>query len=254
MAAATLLALAATGAMGAPPLQRMPQIHYTPPCYREVSPPHDIAAALYDPKAATYTVMPGCWHARPGGWQQLATTDLVSYELVGAPKSLGGSGGLLIDEAGDMVAYSSTVSMWRVGASDFYQPADKWQKLPGFKQEGGGDPVIWKDERDGRYYAITANGRGGAAANPAGTGFEPLWSSAALHGNNSDWAPLRTPFLRIKQTSIARVGNWTRPQEFVTPDFFPLGEAATAKGWVFLTTDYGLWCVQQPSPRHLVTV
>jgi hypothetical protein len=27
------------------------------------------------------------------------------------------------------------------------------------------DPVIWKDERDGRYYGITANGRGGAASN-----------------------------------------------------------------------------------------
>jgi hypothetical protein len=223
-----------------PPLQRMPQIHFTPPCYRAVSPPHDIAAALWDPAERTYTVMPGCWHARPGGWQQLATKDLVSFELIGQPKSLGGSGGLLIDERGDMVAYSSSVSMWRAKAADFYQPADSWTPVKGFKQSGGGDPVIWRDERDGRYYAITANGRGGAKENPDGTGFEPMWSSPALYGNSSDWKPLPTPFLRVKTTIIDRVGNWSRPREFVTPDFFPLGEPATAKAWVFLTTDYGL--------------
>ena len=53
-----------------------------------------------------YTVMPGCWHSHPGGWQQIATKGLVSFTLVGWPKSLGGSGGLLIDDRGDMVAYS----------------------------------------------------------------------------------------------------------------------------------------------------
>eukprot|EP01052_Picozoa_sp_SAG31_P049920 SAG31_NODE_11155_length_1060_cov_0.987513_1_plen_178_part_10 len=137
-----------------PPLQRMPQVHFTPPCYRAVSPPHDIAAALFDQKASTYTVMPGCWHAKPGGWQQLATKDLVSFELIGEPKSLGGSGGLLIDEQGDFVAYSSSVSMWRAKAADFYQPANSWKREKGFQQHDGGDPVIWKDERDDRYYAI----------------------------------------------------------------------------------------------------
>ena len=223
-----------------PPLQRSPQVHFTPPCYRNAEPPHDIAAALYDPKAGLYTVMPGCWHAKPGGWQQLSTKDLVSFTLIGEAKSLGGSGGLLIDEGGDMVAYSGSVSMWRASAKDFYQPANSWKPEPGWKQAGGGDPVIWKDERDGRYYGITANGRGGTAANPQGTGFEPMWSSPALYGNASKWEQLHTPFLRVKRTSIARVGNWTRPREFVTPDFFPLGEPASAKAWAFLTTDYGL--------------
>ena len=225
----------------AQPLQRMPQVHFTPPCYRQVAPPHDIAAALYDPSTETYTVMPGCWHAHPGGWQQLATKDLVSFKLVGEPKSLGGSGGLLIDESGDMVAYSGSVSMWRVHKDEFYQPANNWKPEAAFQQRGGGDPVVWKDERDGRYYCITANGRGGAANNPSGTGFEPLWSSPALYGNTSDWKPVKdTPFLLVKQTSIARVGNWTRPREFVTPDFFPLGDPQSARAWVFLTTNYGL--------------
>ena len=190
--------------------------------------------------------MPGCWHAKPGGWQQLSTKDLVSFTLIGEAKSLGGSGGLLIDEQGDMVAYSSSVSMWRTAASDFYKPTNTWTPEPGWKQTGGGDPVIWRDERDGRYYGITANGRGGTAANPAGTGFEPMWSSAALYGNASKWEPLQTPFLHVKETSIARVGNWTRPREFVTPDFFPLGEPSTAKAWAFLTTNYGL-CGGVPS-------
>jgi hypothetical protein len=117
-----LLVLAA-GVHAAPPLQRVPQIHFTPPCFTEVRPPHDIAAALYDPKAAAYTVMPGCWHAKPGGWQQLMTKDLVSFALVGEAHNLGGSGGLLIDEDGDMVAYADSVSMWRVPASEFYKPA-----------------------------------------------------------------------------------------------------------------------------------
>ena len=57
------------GAYGAlvPPLKRMPQVHFTPPCYRAVAPPHDIAAALWDPAASTYTVMPGCWHVEKTG-------------------------------------------------------------------------------------------------------------------------------------------------------------------------------------------
>ena len=91
-------------------------------------------------------------------WQQIVTKDLVSFTLVGEPKSLGGSGGLLIDDHGDMVAYSVLevseqaqnehkvleVSMWRTGARDFYQPANSWEKVGGFTQSGGGDPVIWK--------------------------------------------------------------------------------------------------------------
>jgi hypothetical protein len=234
-----------------PPLQRMPQVHFTPPCFRTVAGPHDIAAALWDPKNATYTVMPGCWRAKPGGWQQITSKDLVSFELVGEPKGLGGSGGLLIDDAGDMVAYSGSVSMWRAPASAFYKPENSWKREAGFKQAGGGDPVIWKDERDGRYYAITANGRGGSGANPQGTGFEPMWSSPALHGNLSDWQPLAAPFLRTKYTAIDRVGNWTRPREFVTPDFFPLGDPTSAPYWVFLTTDYGLCGSSNPQAVDL---
>jgi len=224
----------------APPLQREPQIHFTPPCYRAVAGPHDIAGALYDPSVATWSVFPGCWLAKPGGWQQLTTKDLVSFTLLGAPKNMGGSGTLLIDGA-DIVAVSGSLSMLRASRADFYKAPNAWKREAGFKQEGGGDPVLWRDERDGKYYSITANGRGGTSGgkNPSGTGFEVMWSSPALFGNKSDWKPLKNAFLRMTNTSIARVGSWVRPREFVTPDFFPLGAPATAPAWAFLTTNYG---------------
>jgi sucrose-6-phosphate hydrolase SacC (GH32 family) len=225
----------------------MPQIHFTPPCFRDVAPPHDIAAALWEPStdggtSGKYHMFPGCWHAKPGGWQHMMSNDLVSWSLVGEPMSLGGSGGLILDkDNNEVVAYSDSVNMWTTNLSAFDKPAKGWKNEGNaFTQAGGGDPVIWNDERDGRWYAITANGRGGASKNPDGCGREEYWSSPILHGEGAAWTAIKEPFLLVKQTALSRVGSWVRPREFVTPDFFPLGMPTKAGAWVFLTTDYGL--------------
>jgi hypothetical protein len=173
MAMVLLLAPVATGAAAAPPLQRTPQIHFAPPCFSD-APPHDIAAALWHPKTETYHTFPGCWHS--GGWQHIQSKDLVSWETVGKPASLGGSGGVALDEAGAAVAYANSVNAWISNSTAL----DHFTSLGRIiNQPGGGDPVIWKDERDSRWYAITANGRGGPAKNAGGCGVEDYWARHA---------------------------------------------------------------------------
>ena len=216
-------------------LKSAPQIHFAPPCFSD-APPHDIAAAMWQPANETFHVFPGCWQSTPGGWQHIKSRDMVNWEIVGEPGRFGGSGGLVLDDEGATVAYADSVDAWISNgtALDRFSPLGRL-----IEQPGGGDPVIWKDERDGRWYAITANGRGGPAKNPAGCGVEEYWVSPKLHGDGAAWKPLRSPFLTIKNTVLPRVGTWVRQREFVTPDFFPVGTQASATAWVFLTTEYG---------------
>ena len=210
-----------------------PRIHFAPPCFSD-TPPHDIAAAVWHPESQVYHVFPGCWHS--GGWQHIQSKDLVSWETVGKPTSFGGSGGIVLDEAGAAVAFANSVSAWISNSTELVHFTPLGRLI---NQPGGGDPVLWKDERDSRWYAITANGRGGSTKNPGGCGVEEYWVSPKLHGDGAAWKPLPAPFLKLKGTVLPRVGAWVRPREFVTPDFFPLGAPTAATAWVFLTTEYG---------------
>ena len=121
--------------------------------------------------------------------------------------------GFLNENATEVVAYANSVSAWSTNVSALDRPFKSLGSL--FTQTGGGDPVIWHDERDNHFYAITANGRGGVTKNPGGCGLEEYWSSPRLHGAGADWKPLRTAFLQVKETVISRVGRWVRPREKV---------------------------------------
>jgi sucrose-6-phosphate hydrolase SacC (GH32 family) len=149
-----------------PTTWRTPQIHFAPPCFSD-APPHDIAAAIFHPQTEEYHMFPGCWHS--GGWQHIQSKDMVSWETVGKPTSLGGSGGVVLDEGGAAVAFANSVNAWISNSTSLLKFIPLGRLI---NQPGGGDPVIWKDERDSNWYAITANGRGGPAKNKEGCGVE----------------------------------------------------------------------------------
>ncbi len=214
----------------APATRFTPRIHYTPSCFI-APPPHDIAGAVYIEETHNYHVMVGCWSQ--GGWQHLVSRDLVHWAEVGSPTARGGSGGLVRDAHGHTMAYSNSVSAWL--SHDL--ALESFTSLPPpFSHPGGGDPVMWRDERDGRAYAITANGRAQGGGGAPGHGLEDYFSSPALHGDRANWTQLPYPLLERRTLRLPRMRPFAQVHEFVTPDFFPIQNSTSA---VFLTSTYG---------------
>ena len=209
-----------------------PRVHYTPPCYLS-APPHDIAAAIWDDRAGLWHVFAGCW--REGGWQHLVSRDLLAWTPLGTPAAFAGTGGLVFDttdgHVGDntrsLVAYAATLETWLGSGANYTSWAPQGQQFKGT----GNDPVLWYDERDGRWYAATAA--------KVGFGLEDYWSSPALTGPAVNWTHLPAPLFVARNLSLPGCEPMPQTQEFVSPDFFPLDAADPHSPWVFLTSTYG---------------
>ena len=102
------------------------------------------------------------------------------------------------------------------------------------------------------YYAASACGHCDPGDEPyqnnsgincaGGEGLELYWRSPVIAGVGANWTLLPDVFLEVKTASVPRVGDWNRPHEFVTPDFFSMPSVvsgAADKWWGFLTTSYG---------------
>ena len=94
-----------------------------------------------------------------GGWQHLVSADLLAWIPLGKPSAFGGTGGLVFDstDGGDaeppqLVAYASTFNTWLGSGANFTTWAPQGRQFDGT----GNDPILWHDERDGRWYAATA--------------------------------------------------------------------------------------------------
>eukprot|EP01043_Picozoa_sp_COSAG02_P027929 COSAG02_NODE_1669_length_11402_cov_9.442007_6_plen_270_part_00 len=162
---------------------------------------------------------------------------------------MGGSGTLIYDFHRNLtVALTGTVSAFTTASPDLlnsFTPAGQIFKtvdplpMQHGQHVGCWDPVIWWDERVSQYYAMGACGHnngavGGGMTGSGGYGLQQLFASPRISGLGANWSHLPTPFLEWRIESVPHVGTWPRTHEFVTPDFFPLGDS-----WVFLTTSYG---------------
>ena len=124
-----------------PPGQLSPRIHFTPDCFRTKG-PHDIAATLYHAPTKMWHVMAGCWSC--GGWQHLVSSDLIHWEQIGTPQGFGGTGGMVHDEDGNIVAYAmeeGEIKFW-VATDD---TAAKWTLTNTSVKACCNDPIVWKD-------------------------------------------------------------------------------------------------------------
>jgi hypothetical protein len=190
---------------------------------------------------------------------------------------MGGSGTLIYDERRNLtVALTGTVSAFTSNSPDLqtsFTPAGQIFKTLDPVAAAHGhhvgcwDPVVWRDERVSRYFAMGACGHNnGGYTGGGGYGLQQTFSSPEISGPGANWSQLPTPFLEWHTESVPRVGTWPRTHEFVshltgphefvnhhphrssrvrhscvrvtqvTPDFFPVGENDL---WVFLTTSYG---------------
>lgn len=160
---------------------------------------------------------------------------------------MGGSGTLIYDDRRNLtVALTGTVSAFTsdspnllnrfTPAGTIFKTVDPVATAHG-QHVGCWDPVIWWDERVSRYFAMGACGHSdGGMTGSGGYGLQQMFSSPEISGPGANWSQLPVPFLEWHTESVPRVGTWPRTHEFVTPDFFPLGENGS---WVFLTTSYG---------------
>ena len=225
-----------------------PSIHYTPPPWVGQVTGGDIAAALLHPITGTWHVMP-LSHV---GWAHCSTEDLVSWHYDGSAARME-SGGLIFDlQQQRTYAFANTPTV-AISTND--------TNLRGFGNRttlfssedplndgmGCWDPVMWYDERSSVYYAATACGHCDPGNTPkeegkgihcsGGEGLELYWSSPVIAGKGSHWTRLSQPLFVESLSLVPRVGSWSRPHEFVTPDFFPLPPGG--EKWGFLTTSYG---------------
>lgn len=221
-----------------------PQVHVTPPCYNRKGGWHDIAGALQHP-------LTGRWHLFVGpSWQHVYSDNLVDWTVsTTAYPGMGGSGTLIFDDHRNLtVALTGTVSAFTSASTDLltrFTPAGQIFKTVDPVAAAHGDhlgcwdPVAWWDERVSRYFAMGAcghNNGGGGMTGSGGYGLQQMFTSPELSGPGANWSQLQTPFLEWHAESVHHVGTWPRTHEFVTPDFFPLGDNDS---WIFLTTNYG---------------
>ena len=159
-----------------------PAVHTTPACY-EKGGAHDIAGALWHAPTRTWHLMAGCWSA--GGWQHMTSRDLVHWRTQGAPRGFGGTGGLVHDDDGSIVAYAING-----GRVHFWKAADEhgsdWAKSETNFTACCNDPIVWK--AGGVWYAITA--QHGAGPHHPNYGDETFFASKVLIGPHADWRPL----------------------------------------------------------------
>ena len=243
-AAVALVASAAHAPPPAPPCAYCPQprVHVTPPCYQQGSPTqggwHDTAGALLHPVTSE-------WHVFVGPiWQHLSSSDLVNWEIGPGYKGMGGSGTLIYDHARNLtVALTGTVDAFTTDSPRLqhnFTPAGQIFKTADPVHNGSmgcWDPVIFWDERVSKYFAMGACGHNtGGMTGGGGYGLQQYFASPAISGPGADWKELPHPFLEWHTETVPRVGQWPRTHEFVTPDFFPLGQD---DAWVFITTTYG---------------
>ena len=190
---------------------------------------HDIAGALYHAVTGTWHLMAGCWSA--GGWQHLTSKNLVSWQVIGSPRGFGGTGGLIHDVDGKIVAYAMTggqVHFW-VATND---SAAAWIESTTSFNACCNDPIVWRAA--GRWYAVTAN----HGQNGTNFGDETFYQSPTLIGPDADWQPL--PNIFFKNQSSLLVPGHPMTHEFVSPDFFQnISGDPTNQLSVFLTSTYG---------------
>jgi hypothetical protein len=206
-----------------------PAVHVAPPCYHAGG-PHDIAGALWDAPTKTWHLMAGCW--RSGGWQHLTSSDLVSWTVEGAPRSFGGTGGMVHDDDGHIVAYAMSGGELRFWVAS-NASASSWTQTNTTVKACCNDPIVWKSA--GRWYAITAqhgSGKGGP-----NYGDETFFTSKVLVGPDADWQPL--PLWFADRGSLLIPGH-NMSHEFVSPDYFQnISGDPTNTAAVFLTSTYG---------------
>ena len=207
-----------------------PAFHTTPKCF-EKGGAHDIAGALYHAPTKVWHLMAGCWSA--GGWQHMTSKDLVNWEIVGKPRSFGGTGGLVHDDDGSIVAYAmdgGELHFWK--ATD--EHATNWTESETAFKACCNDPIVWKD--GGRWYAITAQ-HGATSSGGKNYGDETFFSSPHLIGPTSDWKPI--PLFFMDKGSLLIPGH-DMVHEFVSPDFFQniTGDPTNTLS-VFMTSTYG---------------
>lgn len=205
-----------------------PRIHYTPACYYNQGGPHDIAATLY--VNGTYHIMAGCWSC--GGWQHLISTDLVTWTEVGRPESFGGTGGMIQDDDGTVVAYAmggGALKFW-VASDD---TASNWTLTNTSVPSCCNDPIVWKAA--GSWFAVTASHGSGKGPN---FGLEAFYTSPTLLGPHAKWSQLSQPLFTNKASLL--VPGHPQQKEFVSPDYFEAIPGATdPDAAVFLTSTYG---------------
>ena len=167
-----------------------PGFRPAPACYKTGG-AHDIAAALWDASTRTWHLMAGCWN--DGGWQHMASTDLLSWTTVGAPREFGGTGGLVHDDTGGIVAYGigfaclpqGTVCFWRLDGPSS-RPTNWTKTNTSFmtcRTCAADSPVFWK--AGGRWWATVAIRAGNTTATNHGD--EIFFTSPALVGPTADW-------------------------------------------------------------------
>jgi hypothetical protein len=209
-----------------------PAVHTTPACY-EKGGAHDIAGALWHEPTKTWHLMAGCWSV--GGWQHMTSKNLVHWTTQGAPRGFGGTGGLVHNDDGSIVAYAMDG-----GGLHFWQATDEhatnWTESATTFKACCNDPIVWRDA--GVWYAITAQ-HGDVRPDHRGPNFgdETFFSSKHLIGPEADWKPLPDWF--VDKGSLLVPGH-NMTHEFVSPDFFQnITGDSTNTAAVFLTSTYG---------------
>ena len=163
----------------------------------------------------------------------MTSLDLISWTAQGAPRGFGGTGGLVHDDDGCIVAYAMTG-----GALHFWKATDahatNWTETGTNVTACCNDPIVWK--AGGRWYAITAQ-HGAVARHGPNFGDETYFTSPVLCGQGADWKPL--PDFFMDRGSLLIPGH-NMTHEFVSPDFFQniSGDASNTAS-VFLTSTYG---------------
>ena len=83
----------------------------------------------------------------------MTSLDLISWTTQGTPRGFGGTGGLVHDDDGSIVAYAMTggaLQFWKATDDHATNWTDTGTKVPACCN----DPIVWK--AGGRWYAITA--------------------------------------------------------------------------------------------------
>ena len=172
-----------------------PGFHPAPACYKSGG-AHDIAAALWDAQTRTWHLMAGCW--ADGGWQHMTSADLLSWTSVDAPREFGGTGGLVHDDDGVIVAYGigfaclpqGKLCFWRLDGTNWTKTNTSFMTCPHegtpCRQQGGNDANVWK--AGGRWWETAADKAGNTTATNLGD--EIFFTSPALVGPRADWKPV----------------------------------------------------------------
>lgn len=239
-----------------PPSWLVPRVHFVPPAHLS-----DVSGATYtsDPFNASNSGFHLFVLTNPSiGMYHFRTADLVRFETRGLYAS--GNPNVttpLLDSGGVGRVGDKMVAVSMSGLKFYYSAAkghslDAWadqvevfnSSLPGGRGGLPGDPLrLWQDD-DGRWYTAVAkdacykaNETNPPSACPGG-GLEELWSTASESPLSSDAEWERVGHL--VETNRTAAGAFV-PQrtEFVTPDFFGLGERSAGAPRVLLSTVYG---------------